>query len=249
LSEYSQPFEAIGVMIPSGSIDGIDVDLVAAAFCRPEWGFCVSAVNVEAGLGFLERFLPTRKEVTIEETLEAGHGLSGLSDENRRQACDLVRIVINACPLAVERGTRPVQSNIRLTPHERSRERQRIVDPRQAQLLQIQDLPLMPPPTTAAGQPGEEDQAEGRTQPMHRRRGHWKMQPYGPGRSKRKRIFVQGYLGRVRAVLKGEMGRVYSLAVAPDGTALVTSSGEALVLWDLSPAISDGAEAGTAKHF
>jgi WD40 repeat protein len=40
--------------------------------------------------------------------------------------------------------------------------------------------------------------------------------------------------GRVRAVLKGEMGKVRSLAFTPDGKALVTGSGEAVVLWDLA---------------
>ena len=200
------------MIIPSGSIDGIHVDLVAASFCRPDWGFCVSAVNVEAGLGFLERFLPMHQEVTIEETLEAGHDLSGLEDENRRQARDLVRIVMNACLFAVERGTRPVQPSTKLAPHQRSRkrnqERRGIAGPRQAQLLEIQDLPFMPPSATAAVQPGEDDRVEGRRQPMHRRRGHWKMQPYGPGRSKRKRIFVQGYL--VSAEEGGDLQTVLS---------------------------------------
>jgi WD40 repeat protein len=41
-------------------------------------------------------------------------------------------------------------------------------------------------------------------------------------------------LGRVRAVLRGRMGRVYSMAFAPDGKALVTGSGEAIILWDLA---------------
>ncbi len=40
--------------------------------------------------------------------------------------------------------------------------------------------------------------------------------------------------GRVRAVLRGEMGEVHSLAFAPDGKVLVTGSGEAVVLWDLA---------------
>jgi WD40 repeat protein len=40
--------------------------------------------------------------------------------------------------------------------------------------------------------------------------------------------------GRVRAVLRGEMDKVRSLAFAPDGEALVTGSGEAVVLWDLA---------------
>jgi hypothetical protein len=200
LGEYGQPFEATGVIIPSGSIDGIDVDLVAASFCRPDWGFCVSAVNVEAGLGFLERFQPMHPEVTIEETLEAGLELSGIGDENRRQARDLVRIVMNACLFAVERGTRPVQpmSKVKFSPQlrkrRRSRERRGIIEPSRFRFLEIQDLPFTPTPATTAAQSREDDRAEGRRQPVHRRRGHWKMQAYGPGRSKRKRIFVQGYM-------------------------------------------------------
>jgi WD40 repeat protein len=56
-------------------------------------------------------------------------------------------------------------------------------------------------------------------------------------------------MGRVRAVLKGNMGKVRSLAFAPDAKALVTGSAEAVVLWDLSPALSQSARAGTAKSF
>lgn len=200
LSEYGQPFEATGVIIPSGSIDGINVDLVAASFCRPDWGFCVSAVNVGAGLGFLERFLPMHQEVTIEETLEAGHDLSGLEDENRRQARDLVRIVMNACLFAVERGTRPVQPKTKFKPpaqrrnRQRDRERRGIAEPSRFQLFEIQDMPFMPSPAISGVQSGEDSRSQGGRQPMHRRRGHWKMQPYGPGRSKRRRIFVQGYM-------------------------------------------------------
>jgi WD40 repeat protein len=56
-------------------------------------------------------------------------------------------------------------------------------------------------------------------------------------------------LGRVQAVLQGEMGKVRSLAFAPAGKALVTGSGEIVILWDLSSAISDGAWDGAAKPF
>ena len=56
-------------------------------------------------------------------------------------------------------------------------------------------------------------------------------------------------LDRVRAILEGDMGEVRSLAFAPDGKALVAGSGEAVVLWDLSPALSRSARAGTAKSF
>ena len=45
-------------------------------------------------------------------------------------------------------------------------------------------------------------------------------------------------LGRVRAVLKGEMGKVRSLAFAPDGKALVTGSRDVVVLWDLAMSTS-----------
>jgi WD40 repeat protein len=45
-------------------------------------------------------------------------------------------------------------------------------------------------------------------------------------------------MGRVRAVLSGRRGKVRSLAFSPDGKALVTGSGEAVVLWDL-PKLQD----------
>jgi WD40 repeat protein len=50
-------------------------------------------------------------------------------------------------------------------------------------------------------------------------------------------------LGRVRAVLKGESGKVRSLAFAPDGKTLVTGSSRAVVLWDVPPAKAEDPEA------
>src|SRR5206468_23668 len=40
-------------------------------------------------------------------------------------------------------------------------------------------------------------------------------------------------LSRVRAIFKGEIGKVRSLAFASDGRTLVTGSRDAVVLWDL----------------
>jgi WD40 repeat protein len=45
-------------------------------------------------------------------------------------------------------------------------------------------------------------------------------------------------MGHERAVLSGRRGKVRSLAFSPDGKALVTGSGEAVVLWDL-PKLQD----------
>ncbi len=48
--------------------------------------------------------------------------------------------------------------------------------------------------------------------------------------------------GRVRAVLRGELGMVHSLAFDPNGKTLVTGSGTAAVLWDLATASSQSAD-------
>jgi WD40 repeat protein len=56
-------------------------------------------------------------------------------------------------------------------------------------------------------------------------------------------------MGHVRAVLSGRRGKVRSLAFSPDGKALVTGSGEAVVLWDLPAAMSPGIVAGKAESF
>ena len=51
-------------------------------------------------------------------------------------------------------------------------------------------------------------------------------------------------MGRIRAVIKGEMRKIRSLAFAPDGKSLVTGSGEVVVQWD--PA-SDFPDSWTGK--
>jgi WD40 repeat protein len=43
-------------------------------------------------------------------------------------------------------------------------------------------------------------------------------------------------LGGVRAILKGEAGKIRSLAFAPDGKSLVTGSRRAVAVWDVPPA-------------
>jgi hypothetical protein len=53
-------------------------------------------------------------------------------------------------------------------------------------------------------------------------------------------------LGRVQAVLEGEVGKIRSLALAPDGRASVTGSRLVVVLWDVAPITTRGAEARAA---
>lgn len=59
-------------------------------------------------------------------------------------------------------------------------------------MIEIQNLPLFRQAIDAETK--VESDGDGRRLPMHRRRGHWKMQAHGPGMSERKRIFVHSYM-------------------------------------------------------
>jgi WD40 repeat protein len=53
-------------------------------------------------------------------------------------------------------------------------------------------------------------------------------------------------LGGVRAVLKGEAGKIRSLAFAPDGKSLVTGSRRAVAIWGVPPATNRGVRRRTS---
>lgn len=108
------------------------------------------------------------------------------------EAIPAVKLVLNLCLIGVERGVRVLPLDARAEKQRRrsrSDERMARLAARDAQEVVIQDLDLIlratSPATDGIDGPG------GRRQRMHRRRGHWKMQAYGAGRTQRKRLFVR----------------------------------------------------------
>ena len=79
---------------------------------------------------------------------------------------------------------------------------------RDAQEVVIQDLDLILRATSRATD--GIDGPGGRRQGMHRRRGHWKMQACGPGRTQRKRLFVHSYMVHADDGPDGEVHSILS---------------------------------------
>ena len=185
IEDYAQPFEAVGVVIPATAL-GRRSDLIANCYWTPEMGL---VVDVFLGGGTSNYFnITPGMGRTIEEILSDPEFGVGMSPAERIENRNLIRIAMNACLFATERGVRPRRPD-RKTHKKRRPRRARPIH--EATILEIQNLDLF---LRASHSQEGGGGSEGIRQPMHRRRGHWKMQPYGPGRSQRKRIFVHSYM-------------------------------------------------------
>lgn len=192
LSDYAQPYEGMGVIIPK-EIAGTATDLLTACHWRPGLGIHVSTF---VGEYLLYQTIGPHWPHTIEEHFGVNNGfLEHAVAEDAEGLCkQITRIVLNLGLLAVERGVREVP----LDPQAQRRRHRAKYEIRfgelaalDAQEVIIQDLDIFLKNSSSSS--WEEGDGEGR-QRMHRRRGHWKMQPHGPGRSQHKRIFVHSYL-------------------------------------------------------
>ena len=187
VEDYVQPYEGLCVVIPAAAI-GLRMDVLAASYWRPGIGVIIGSIThpLVSSLALAEG-----SAGTIEEMLSDPDRSPGQSQEAVDWMSRLARIVMNASLFGVERG-------VRVRPYDpRSKERARRADRAgrrgyEARVVEIQDLDLILRTQVPHGLGGED--IGGWRQPLHRRRGHWKMQPCGPGRSQRKRIFVHSYL-------------------------------------------------------
>jgi hypothetical protein len=191
LADYGQPYESTGVVIPK-AVTGLPKDILAISHWKPGLGVFVGTLIGDYLLyrtigahwaGTLEDHLAVIDHFEANSTIEHPHALATL----------ISRIVTNACLFALERGVRLR----RFDSQERSCRRRAVHDKRAAKLAArigqeavIQDLDLILPETG----PCRTGEPTGRHLRLHRRRGHWKMQAFGSGRSERKRIFVASYL-------------------------------------------------------
>lgn len=193
LRDYAQPFNGMGVILPGALFDE-PKDRLAVCWWRPGFGI---HVGLYLGAVLLFRTIGPHWPGTLEETLGVTGECSGfrLTDGGRTIIHRAARICINLGLFAMERRVlvRPLE------PRAEKRRRRARCDERFAELaardaqevvIQDLDLRLFQTPSSQDGPA----MTGGWRQAMHRRRGHWKMQPCGPGRSERRRIYVPSYL-------------------------------------------------------
>lgn len=202
IEDYAQPYDGLGVVLP-GSLFGATKDRIATSVWSRGRSVIVTFFDergrTEVGLTKTNTLMISPPDgISMEEYLTGGaaaENLDPIEIAKLSEITPIARIVVNLCLFAVERGVR----NLPLDPRAEKRRRRARTDLRMAQLaardaqeVVIQDLDLILRASHSSG--GEGGGSDGHRQRMHRRRGHWKMQAYGPGRSQRKRIFVQSYM-------------------------------------------------------
>jgi hypothetical protein len=189
IGDYAQPFEAVGVIIPAIAL-GRKTDLLACCYWRPEIGFVMGTFQGSEDYYYFNIGLGLEK--TIEECF-LGNGIRGmeLSDSEQDELLQVARIAMNSCLFAMERGVRP----IRMNRQERQRKRaKRRAAEHPARIFEIQHLDMLLRDSSTGNSNPKPVSVDGTKQRMHRRRGHWKMQAFGPGRSHRKRLFIHSYM-------------------------------------------------------
>lgn len=202
LDDYAQPYPGVGVIVP-GSLYGGKGCLAVCAW-QPGKGITMSC---QAG-GFHHWTIGPRFKDILERAL---------IDPDEKENDDgvdfdrIFRAVLNLNLFALERGVKILP----LDPQSEKRRRKAHHDERMARLAArdgqeviVQDLDLILRATSRSG--GGDSQADGRRQRMHRRRGHWKMQAYGPGRTQRKRLFVHSYMVHADDTPDGEVHSILS---------------------------------------
>lgn len=214
--DYAQPYAGLGVVLP-GSLFGGSKDRFATSFWEPGHPFLLTFFGErrphDPVIEAVHLRINPPPGITIEEYIaddEFGEG-NGPTETARIQECiPIARVVMNLCLFAVERGVRVQALDPRAEKRRRkarSDERMARLAARDAQEVIIQDLDLI---LRATSPSGEGEGSGGWRQRMHRRRGHWKMQAYGPGRTLRKRIFVRSYMVHAEDNPDGEVQSILS---------------------------------------
>ncbi len=189
IGDYAQPFEAVGVIIPAMAL-GRKTDLLACCYWHPEIGFVLGTFQGSRDYYFFNIGLGIEK--TIEDCFldDSIRGME-LRNADKVELLKVARIAMNSCLFATERGVRPIKLNRQERQHKRAKKRT-VEHP--VQILEIQHLDMLLRASSTGNVNPKPGSVDGTKQRMHRRRGHWKMQAFGPDRSHRKRIFVHSYM-------------------------------------------------------
>jgi hypothetical protein len=218
LEEYSQPYNGLGVILP-GSLFGRTKDRIATSIWMPGRSVIITFFEERGrsndGLTRTNTLiLRPPAGMTIEEYLTGGAAEQNLGPREvarLHEITPIARVVINLCRFAVDRGIRLLPQGPRAEKQRRkgrTDERMARLAARDAQEIIIQDLDLII--RASAPSTGEKAGSGEWRQKMHRRRGHWKMQAYGPGQSQRKRIFVHSYMVHTEDNPDGEVQTILS---------------------------------------
>jgi hypothetical protein len=218
IEDYAQPYDGVGVVLP-GSLFGSSRDRIATSTWHPGSPIIVTVFDErpqhrDADFGWAIMSVGPVPDMTIEDYVAewiATEKPSPTVLEGLAKDMPIIRVVINLCHLAVKRGVRVTPLDHRAQKRRRKArrdDRMARLAARDAQEVIIQDLDLILRASAPSGL-GEAGSG-GWRQRMHRRRGHWKMQAYGPGRSLRKRIFVQSYMVHADDNPDGEVESILS---------------------------------------
>jgi len=186
--DYAQPYDGLGVILPV-SLFGSTKDRIATSVWMPGRSVIITFFDERGRTnnGLMKTnilILNPPPGMSIEEYLTGGAAEENLEPKEvaeLHEITPIARVVINLCLFAVERGVRSVPQEAQAMKRRRKAQADRRMArlaARDAQEIIIQDLDLIL--RASPNSKGEGDGSDGRRQGMHRRRGHWKMQTYGP---------------------------------------------------------------------
>jgi len=217
-NEYAQPYDGLGVILPGTLFDG-SKDRIATSTWMPGCPIHIILFDEpRAGHDGVTNTTQLHINSPPGETIEGSLSESVFIEGEERpgavefqKVVSVARIVINLCLFAVERGVRILPLDARAEKRRRKSHhdgRMARLAARDAQEVVIQDLDLILRATSPATD--GIDVLAGHRQRRHRRRGHWKMQAYGPGRTQRKRLFVNSYMVHADDGPDGEVQSILS---------------------------------------
>jgi hypothetical protein len=209
VEEYAQPYDTVGVILP-GEIFGGGPERFVMSHWKPGSPLMIITTGHtldDEGYRMFDFFgFGPGTGQTIEEFLTEQDTKEGLNKrveghadptEYHRQLMDALRIVVNLNLFAMDRGIRSVPKPHQARAERRARKARK--DPRMAMLqrreideVEVQDLHLILSAHAPAGPPVEG--SGGWRMKLHRRRGHWRMQPCGKGRTQVKRIYIHSFM-------------------------------------------------------
>jgi hypothetical protein len=191
LADYAQPYFGLGVIIPRVLLEK-NRDLLAVSWWKPGIGLYIC---MRDGSYLFHHLVGANWTGTIEELIrgKTDDENNVMDDDEQARFLVIGRICLNLALFAMTH-----HSLAPLSPDAQRRRDRAPRDERFARLAErdiqeviVQDLDLV----LAETADDQDASPQGRSkQAPNRRRGHWKMQPCGPGLASRKRIYVASYL-------------------------------------------------------